>query len=104
MSTSCKDVYHTLIKYSALKSYFLSEEFADQRFSRMQDALSNTLTEVALPFLLSSIPLFNNFNKLLQSEKPIIHILHNSIKAKVIDGGSGWRGVVSLQSGCLVEA
>ena len=52
----------------------------------MQDAFSNPLTEVALPFLLSSIPLFNNFNKLLQSEKPITHMLHNSIKAKVIDG------------------
>ncbi|CAH3139911.1 unnamed protein product [Porites lobata] len=44
------------------------------------------VTEVALPFLLSSIPLFNNFNKLLQSEKPIIHMLHNFIKATVIDG------------------
>lgn len=52
----------------------------------MQDVFSNPLTEAALPFLLSSIPLFNNFNKLLQSEKPIIHMLHNSIKARVIDG------------------
>ena len=65
VSTSCKDVYHTLIKYSTLKSYFLSEEFADQRFSRMQHAFSNPLTEVALPFPLSSFPLFRNFNKLL---------------------------------------
>jgi len=73
-------VQHTLEKYSELKSYFLSEEFADQRFTRLRDAFTNPLTEVALLFMHSSIPLFNNFNKLLQSEEPIIHMLHNSIK------------------------
>ena len=71
-------VQRTLEKYSGLKSYFLSEEFADQRFSRLQDAFNNPLTEIALLFHHASIPLFNNFNKLLQSEEPIIHMLHDS--------------------------
>lgn len=71
-------VQRTLEKYSGLKTYFLSEEFADQRFSRLQDAFSNALTEVALLFHHASIPLFNNFNKLLQSDEPIIHMLHDS--------------------------
>ena len=71
-------VRRTLEKYSGLKSYFLSEEFADQRFSRLRDAFTNPLTEVALLFYHASILLFNNFNKLLQSEEPIIHMLLDS--------------------------
>ena len=43
-------VQRTLEKYSGLKSYFLSEEFADQRFSRLRDAFNNPLTEIALLF------------------------------------------------------
>ena len=71
-------VRRTLEKYSGLKSYFLSEEFADQRFSRLRDAFTNPLTEVALLFYHASNLLFNNFNKLLQSEEPIIHMLLDS--------------------------
>ena len=71
-------VQRTLEKYSGLKSYFPSEEFAEERFSRLQDAFNNALTGIALLFHHASIPLFNNFNKLLQSEEPIIHMLHDS--------------------------
>lgn len=67
-----------LEKYSGLKSYFLSEEFADQRFSRLPDTFTNPITDIALLFYHASIPLFNNFNKLLQSEEPIIHMVHGS--------------------------
>ena len=63
-------VQRTLEKYSGLKSY--------QRFSRLRDAFTNPPTEVALLCHHASIPLFNNFNKLLQSEEPIIHVLHDS--------------------------
>ena len=63
-------VQRTLEKYSGLKSY--------QRFSRLRNAFTNPPTEVALLFHHASIPLFNNFNKLLQSEEPIIHMLHDS--------------------------
>ena len=63
-------VQRTLEKYSGLKSY--------QRFSRLRDAFTNPPTEVALLCHHASIPLFNNFNKLLQSEEPIIHMLHDS--------------------------
>jgi len=58
--------------------FFVSEEFADQRFSRLRDTFTNPLTYVALLFQHASIPLFNNFNKLSQSEEPIIHMLHDS--------------------------
>ena len=63
-------VQQTLEKYSGLKSY--------QRFSRLRDAFTNPPTEGALLFHHASIPLFNNFNKLLQSEEPIIHMLLDS--------------------------
>ena len=63
-------VQRTLEKYSGLKSY--------QRFSRLRDAFTNPPTEVALLFHHASIPLFNNFDKLLQSEEPIIHMFHDS--------------------------
>ena len=38
---------------------------ADQRFSRLQDAFTDPLAEVAMLFHHASILLFNNFNKLL---------------------------------------
>ena len=73
-------IKRTLEKYEGLKSYFLSEDFADKRFQRLHQAFNNPLTEVVLLFHHASIPLFNNFNKLLQSDEPIIHMLHGSIE------------------------
>ena len=37
-------------KYAGLKSYFLSEEFVDARFQRLQKAFENPLTSVVLFF------------------------------------------------------
>lgn len=73
-------VERTLAKYEGLKSYFLSEDFADERFNRLKKAFNNPLTEVSLFFHHASIPLFNNFNKLLQSDEPVIHMLQGSIE------------------------
>lgn len=72
-------VQRMLEKYAGLKSYFLSESFADSRFKRLHKAFENPLTEVALLFHHASIPLFTNFNKLLQSDEPAIHIVHDSV-------------------------
>ena len=46
--------------------------------SRLQDTFTNPLTEVALLFHHVSIPLFNNLNKLLQCDEPIIDMVHAS--------------------------
>lgn len=46
--------------------------------SRLQDTLTNPLTEVALLFHHVSIPLFNNFKKLLQCDEPVTDMLHGS--------------------------
>jgi len=72
-------VQRTLEKYAGLKSYFLSESFAEARFERLHCAFENPLTEVALFFHHASIPLFTKFNKLLQSDEPAIHIVHDSV-------------------------
>ena len=72
-------VEHTIKKYAGLKSYFLSENFADARFQRLRKAFENPLTEVVLLFHHASIPLFTSFNMLLQSEEPSIHIVFDSV-------------------------
>ena len=73
-------IQRTLEKFEGLKSYFLSEDFLDQMFQRLHKGFNNPLTEVALLFHHASIQLFNNFNKLLQSNEPIIHMFHASIE------------------------
>ena len=72
-------IQRTLEKYAGLKSYFLSEDAADARFKRLHKAFENPLTEVSLFFHNASIPLFTNFNKLLQSDEPSIHIVYDSV-------------------------
>lgn len=72
-------IQRTLEKYAGLKSYFLSEDFADSRFKRLHEAFKNPLTEITLLFHQASIPIFNRFNKLMQSDEPVIHILLDSI-------------------------
>ena len=72
-------IQRTLEKYASLKSYFLSEHFADSRFKRLHDAFKNPLTEVTLLFHQASIPIFSRFNKLMQTDKPVIHVLLDSV-------------------------
>ena len=72
-------VERTLKKYAGLKSYFLSEHFADARFERLHTAFQNPVTEIALLFNQASISLFTNFNKLLQSDEPVIHVVHDKV-------------------------
>jgi hypothetical protein len=72
-------VERVIKKYAGLKSYFLSENFADARFQRLRKAFENPVTEMVLFFHHASIPLFTSFNKLLQSDEPCIHIVHDSV-------------------------
>ena len=74
-------VERILQKYEGLKSYFLSEHFAEARFERLHTAFQNPVTEIALLFNQATIPLFTNFNKLLQSGEPVIYIVHDKVTA-----------------------
>ena len=70
-----------LKKYVSLKSYFQSEEFnSETRFQRLNTAFSNPLVEVYLLFYQYALPIFTNFNKFLQREEPLIHILKGQIQ------------------------
>ena len=67
-----------LKKFAGLKSYFLSESERDARFRRLQSAYEDPMTEVYLLFFHAVLPCFNNFNKLLQREEPLIYKLHEA--------------------------
>ena len=68
-----------LKKLPSLKSYFLSENFADGRFVRLKNAFSCPILEPVLLFHSVFIQLFTHFNKLLQRSQSTIHILHSEI-------------------------
>ena len=68
------------LKFTSLKSYFLSEDFSDERFQRFEKKFTKPLLEPALLFLSSALPLFTHFNQLLLREEPTIHILKSAIE------------------------
>ena len=69
-----------LKKFPCLKSYFLSENFSDGRFQRLNEWFSDPLLEPAFLFTQTTISIFTNFNLLLKREEPTLHILKLSIE------------------------
>ena len=67
-----------LKKYNGLKSYFQSENFADERFKHFQAVLNNPMTAIYLYFYQAVLPCFTNFNKLFQHKEPLIYKLHEA--------------------------
>ena len=70
-----------LKKIESLKSYFLGEEWTDERFQRLHRWFSNPLLEQALMFQTNAISMFNNFNLLLQRDQPSKHVLKAAIES-----------------------
>ena len=70
-----------LKQFESLKSYFLSEEWADKRFRRLHRWLSNPLLEPALMFETNAISMFASFNSLLQRDEPSIHVLKAAMES-----------------------
>ena len=68
-------VNRELNKYSGLKCYFQSESFADERFKRLQTSFNDLMTEVYLLFHQTVLLCFTSFNKLFQSEEPLINCM-----------------------------
>ena len=64
-----------LSKYSALKSYFISNEDKTPRFVRLSRQFEDPFTEVHLLFYQSVLQLFICVNKLMQLESPLIPFL-----------------------------
>ena len=70
-----------LKKIESLKSYFLGEEWTDERFQRLHRWFSNPLLEQALMFQTNAISMFTNFNLLLQRDQPSKHVLKAAIES-----------------------
>ena len=62
-------------KFASLKSYFVSEDWDDQRFEKLRGWFQNPLAKPALLHQSNAISIFINFNSLLQIDEPSIHSL-----------------------------
>ena len=66
-----------LDKFEGIKSYFISEKFSDQRFKRLKIYFKDPMPSVYLRFYQSTLPVFNNFKNMQQSEEPLICVMHD---------------------------
>lgn len=72
-------VLRLLEQYDALLSYFRSTDETSATIERIVNSLENPLSRLYLMFLCDSLPVINNFNKLMQKQSPTIHILSREI-------------------------
>lgn len=73
-------VCRILEQYAALKLYFTEAALTDHlNADSILFRLNNPYNKLYLEFLEFSLELFNNMNKLMQSERPQIHKLHNNM-------------------------
>ena len=81
-----KSVDRTLMQWEALPSYFISEFEEDDaldeenvtREVRLIRQFNDPFTKLYVLFVQTVMPVFDQFNKFLQSEEPLVHLLHES--------------------------
>ena len=81
-----RSVARTLMQWEALQSYFISEfeendalnEEKVTREVRLIKQFNDPFTKLYVLFVQSTMPVFNKFNTFLQSEEPLVHLLHES--------------------------
>ena len=79
-----KSVGRTLMQWEALRSYFISEFEEDDaldeenvtREVRLRRQFNDPFTKLYILFGQSVMPVFDQFNTFLQSEEPLVHLLH----------------------------
>ena len=76
-------VNRLLEQYEALLSYFRSTDESSTMVQRIVTGLEKPLTKAYLMFLSDSLPIINNFNKVMQKRSPTIHYLYNEISSFV---------------------
>ena len=69
-------VNHLIEQYEALLSYFPSTEDKQAVVRRVKIVLENPQTKAYLLFLCSALPIVNNFNRYMQQQFPILHVLY----------------------------
>jgi len=87
--TTLEDVTERLMEQlPALTEYFLrtltDKERENDRIKRICGVLSNKLLKCELLFMKSVLSMFNRFNKLIQSEGPLIHILYDEMNTLIL--------------------
>ena len=70
-------------QYEALLSYFRSTEDRQAVVRRVRAVFEKPLTKAYLLFFSSPLPIINNFNKLMQRESPLVHILQQQLDGLV---------------------
>ena len=66
-------------QWPALRSYFASTEDQLVVVRRTVQRLDDPTLKLYFLFLKEVLPLFNRFNLLFQSEKPLLHVLHQEL-------------------------
>ena len=77
-------VSRLLEQYEALKLYFIDALTADKLIATILQRLSNPFTRLYYLFLDFVLPIFNNVNKLMQSECTQVHVLYDSVSCALL--------------------
>ena len=72
-------VNHLIQQYEALLSYFPSTEDKQAVVRRVKIVLEKPLTKAYLLFLSSALPIVNNFNRYMQQQSLILHVLYQEL-------------------------
>ena len=72
-------VNHLIEQYEALLSYFRITEDKQAVVRRVKIVLEKPLTKAYLLFLYSALPIVNNFNRYMQQQSPILHVLYQEL-------------------------
>ena len=70
-------------QYDALLSYFRSTEDKTAVVKRIKGVLEKPITKAYLLFLSISLPIINNFNKCMQKQAPIVHLLQQELESLI---------------------
>ena len=71
------------MEYEALLSYFQSAEDKQVVARRVKIVLEKPLTKAYLLFLCSALPIVNNFNRYMQQQSPILHVLYRELECLI---------------------
>ena len=72
-------VIRLIEQYDALLSYFRSTDDRKAVVQRIKRVLEKPTTKAYLLFLSITLPIVNNFNKFMQQQSPVVHILQQEL-------------------------
>ena len=87
-----EDVTKRLLEqYPALREYFLrsrlisdSEKRKNSRIKKLVEILNNKVLLPEILFMKSAMPIFTRVTRMLQSEAPLIHVLHDELSTLIL--------------------